>query len=108
MGTYAQKINISKSFTFSQNIKCEEPPQYQAMMEFFNPIRRCLQFFQPPSVRSSKIFESLTSRPPPYCWFEIEQPLRISCNNRSKFSSKRTHHKADALYKTDKNFAPIL
>ena len=75
MGTHVQKIDISKSFTFPQNIECEEPPSLSSNEGIFNPLRRNIQFFQPSSGRSSKFLTPLTSRPPPYCWVKNDQPL---------------------------------
>ena len=51
--------------------------------EFFNPLKRNVQFFHPPSSRSSKNFDPLTCRPPPTAWLKITNPLsKISYNNR--------------------------
>ena len=44
--------------------------------EFFNPLKRTVQFFHPPSSRSSKILTPLPVDHPPYCWVKNDQPLR--------------------------------
>ena len=48
---------------------------------FLTPLKRNTKKIQPPSSRSLNIFDSLPSRPSPYCWIKNDQPLFpcVSC-----------------------------
>ena len=46
--------------------------------EFFNPLKRNVQFFHPPKAGLQKVLTLLTCRPPPYCWVKNDQPFTRS------------------------------
>ena len=75
MDTQEQKINISKSFIFPQNIECEKTLIMKQWRNISTPLRRNFQFLQPLSDRSSKIFESPHLSTTPYSWVRNDQPL---------------------------------
>ena len=76
MGTHAQKIDISKSFIFQQNIKCEEPPSLISNEGIFQPpSEEIYNFFNPPQAGLPKFLIPLNTRPPPYCWVKNDQLL---------------------------------
>ena len=54
---------------------------------FSTPLKRNVQYFHPPSSRSSKNFDPLTCRPPPYCWVKNDQPL-IDCLIGERYMSQ--------------------
>ena len=81
MGTHAQEIDIRKSFTFPQNIECEEPPSlssneviFQSLSEeiynFLTPLRQVFQKFWPPSSLDHAPTDGL-KWPTPYMYIHI-------------------------------------
>ena len=46
------------------------------MREFLTPSKEIKKIFNPPQVGLQILLTTLTSRPPPYCWIENDQPLR--------------------------------
>ena len=43
--------------------------------EFLTPFKSNIQFFHPPSSRSSKYFDPPHLSTNPYCWIKNDQPL---------------------------------
>ena len=65
MDTHAQKMNTSKSFTFPQNIECEEPPSLSGNDGIFRPL----------SGWPSKFLTHPHLSTTPYFWVENDKPL---------------------------------
>ena len=62
-----QKVSLSKKQIMLSTLHNEK------MEKLFNPLKRDLQFLQPPSSRSSILTPHLS--PSPYCWIKNDQPL---------------------------------